>query len=443
MTSCSPDPNQLETLVRQAAAGTGATVLGIDESPGQSSDPGTDPSAAMFTQGSRRRRLWDLDGHAHCPVVGVCLPIAALRRVLNRVLGGQAVADDYELHCGVITECKLRTPISEAVQKELDRRYMPALRLAAKAKTTEALASYWHEASAGKDLPGAFWAVLTHARCTSALEHAVLGEVHMLQHQVGSAARADIVRSEALIDENAILARELGAAQQRSARHVAEHTRQVEQRQVELVRVRAELIGRDTALAMAREQLQMLEEAAPGLRSRFELAREGQRQAERIHDLQRALLQSQQEAERQRRRADEATLELQHRNTQRQQVATDPDDATASRDGLAALQNRAVLCVGGRTAVVPVYRQLIERTGGRFMHHDGGEEDSAAKLDSTLAAADLVICQTGCISHDAYWRVKDHCKRTGKRCVFVDTPSRAGLERALNEVQGVAAPEGA
>jgi hypothetical protein len=69
------------------------------------------------------------------------------------------------------------------------------------------------------------------------------------------------------------------------------------------------------------------------------------------------------------------------------------------------------------------------------MNHDGGDEDSAAKLDSTLAAADLVICQTGCISHDAYWRVKDHCKRTGKRCVFVDTPSRAGLERALGEVQ--------
>jgi hypothetical protein len=84
---------------------------------------------------------------------------------------------------------------------------------------------------------------------------------------------------------------------------------------------------------------------------------------------------------------------------------------------------------------VPVYRHLVERTGGRFLHHDGGEEDSPAKLDSTLAAADLVICQTGCISHDAYWRVKDHCKRTGKRCVFVDTPSRAGLERALGEVQ--------
>lgn len=34
--------------------------------------------------------------------------------------------------------------------------------------------------------------------------------------------------------------------------------------------------------------------------------------------------------------------------------------------------------------------------------------------------ADLVVYQTGCISHNAYWRVKDFCKCTGKRCVFVE-----------------------
>jgi hypothetical protein len=27
--------------------------------------------------------------------------------------------------------------------------------------------------------------------------------------------------------------------------------------------------------------------------------------------------------------------------------------------------------------------------------------------------------------------VKDHCKRTGKRCLFVDNPSSASLRRAL------------
>jgi hypothetical protein len=380
--------------------------------------------------GSRRRRLWELDGHAHCPLVGVCLPIAALRRLVDKVLDGHALAGDYELHCGVIAECKLRTPISEALQKELDRRYMLALRQAARAKTAEALASWWDEALRCQHIAGAFWATLTHARCTPALEDRVLGQVHMLQHQAGMAARVDLDRFEALIDENAVLARELGAAQQRCTRQAADHGRRGEALQADVLRLRAELIGRDTTIGQLRESLQTLEEAAPGLQTRFELARENQQHLEQIHTLQRTLLQAQQEAERQRRRADELGAELAQRHAEAPEA-----DEPAGRAEIVTLHDRAVLCVGGRPASVPVYRRLIERTGGRFLHHDGGEEDSAAKLDSTLAAADLVICQTGCISHDAYWRVKDHCKRTGKRCVFVDTPSRAGLERALGEMQ--------
>lgn len=47
---------------------------------------------------------------------------------------------------------------------------------------------------------------------------------------------------------------------------------------------------------------------------------------------------------------------------------------------------------------------------------DGVDE---AALEASLAAADMVICQTGCLSHNAYWRVHDHCQRTGKTCVLV------------------------
>ncbi len=51
------------------------------------------------------------------------------------------------------------------------------------------------------------------------------------------------------------------------------------------------------------------------------------------------------------------------------------------------------------------------------------EREERAALEDVLVAADLVICQTGCVSHDAYWRVKDHCKRTGKQCVLDNQPT--------------------
>ena len=101
------------------------------------------------------------------------------------------------------------------------------------------------------------------------------------------------------------------------------------------------------------------------------------------------------------------------------------------------LRHQTVLCVGGRTGSVASYRDVIERVGGRFAHHDGGLQDASGVLDASLAAADLVICQTGCISHNAYWRVKDFCKRTGKRCVFVENPGTACLKRALSTLQPV------
>ncbi|MGA8391095.1 MAG: DUF2325 domain-containing protein, partial [Burkholderiaceae bacterium] len=103
----------------------------------------------------------------------------------------------------------------------------------------------------------------------------------------------------------------------------------------------------------------------------------------------------------------------------------------------ATLDGKSVLCVGGRTGAVDAYRQLIETRGGRFMHHDGGVEESLHRIDAALAAADLVICQAGCISHNAYWRVKEQCKRSGKRCLYLKSAGVSGLSRLIDSESSV------
>ncbi|MCU7373281.1 DUF2325 domain-containing protein [Paucibacter sp. O1-1] len=385
-----------------------------------------DDSAQPLARGSRRRRLWELPSQALCPVIGVCLPMPVLRRRIDKSLGGSTVASDYDLHCGAINECGSRSAVAETLQRELDQRYAIALRQSAQHKSTEALTRWWAAAQLSNDVAGSLWATLTHARCDAGLQEQVLRDIHMLQHQVGAANRADLQRLEALLDENQILGRELAQAQSRSSRLLAERAGQIERLQSEQLRLRGELLGRDTAMAGLREDLQRLEAAVPGLRNRQEQADQIRLQQGRIHELERALLAAQQQVERERRRVEETRQML--------DLARAPQPASEPDLALPELSERAVLCVGGRQAVVPIYRQLIERTGGRFLHHDGGEEDAVAKLDASLAAADLVICQTGCISHDAYWRVKDHCKRHGKRCVFVDKPSASSLQRALGHL---------
>ncbi len=412
---CERDSNQLEVMQRPSTARVDAHAA----------------KATSAGQGSRRRRLWELDGHAYCPVVGVCLPISTLRRMAAKVWGVQSKVNDYDLHCDAVADCKHRSPLAEAVQRELEQRFAALIQQSTKVKTTEALAAWWRDTSPCKGLAGAFWATLTHPRCSPELEREVLGEVHMLQHQVGMAQRVDLQRFEALMDENTTLARELGQAQQRSTRQATELTRRVDDQQSQMMQLRAQLITRDTALMALRADMQALEADIPGLKGRVVLARETQQLAERIHALERALLQSQQACERQSRRAQAMAAELKARDASQENPAA---LGTVSESGT-RLDECSVLCVGGRAASVPLYRHIVEGTGGRFLHHDGGEEESAAKLDATLAAADLVICQTGCISHNAYWRVKDHCKRTGKLCVYVENPGTASLKRALAELQ--------
>lgn len=410
---CRHEQAPLAALVREATLGMGVSVVSIDPPP----------------QSSRRRRLWELDGHAHCPVVGVCMPIAALRRIVDKVLGGRALADDYELHCGAVADCKGRTRLAEALQRELDRRYMGPLRQVAKLKTTEALADWWDEALKGHDIAGALWATLSHPRCAPVFEHRVLGQVHMLQHQAGMAARIDLRRFDALVDENAVLSRDLSTALHRQSRAVDEQARRAQTQDDEIARLRTELIAAEQSAARLRGELQELQASVPALKSRVELASHAEQQAERIASLQVALEASQQESARQMRRAAALASELQQMRDAAVPESTAAEPAPESV--VPRLADHAVLCVGGRPAAVPVYRHIVERTGARFLHHDGGAEDSSAMLDATMAAADLVICQTGCVSHDAYWRVKDHCRRTGKQCVFVETPSAAGLKRAL------------
>ncbi|MEO8119505.1 MAG: DUF2325 domain-containing protein [Rhodoferax sp.] len=86
----------------------------------------------------------------------------------------------------------------------------------------------------------------------------------------------------------------------------------------------------------------------------------------------------------------------------------------------ADLREKAVLCIGQDGSGASVAQQVVEMAGGHFLHHDGSDGEDAAALEASLSAADLVICQTGCVSHGAYWRVQDHCKRTGKQCVLVE-----------------------
>ncbi|MEG0820681.1 MAG: DUF2325 domain-containing protein [Burkholderiaceae bacterium] len=363
----------------------------------------------------RRLKLWELGASAHCPVIGTCLPLAALRRIATRFDDtAHRLGDDYALHSQVVAQCGWRSPLTEAIQAELERRHALALRQVQGCKSDLRLQTYWEAERDGAEVGAALWACLTHARCGGLLAKRILGEVHMLAHQVGSRERTDLARLRALETQNADLRQAIAAAQTR-AQQLSEAAAAAERHRSGLEIQLGGAAARSRSLEARVAELESLE--------RKEDPRLAERAA-RIRQLERAIGKLQ---------------AARHAGLIVGAAAPAPPSSLSPLPVPPAalpvrLNDAAVLCVGGRPSAVPTYRKLVEGQGGRFLHHDGGTEESAARLDASLSAADLVICQTGCISHNAYWRVKDHCRRTGKRCVFVDQPSAAGLARGLRRI---------
>lgn len=387
--------------------------------------------------GSRRRRLWDLPDNCHCPVVGVCLPLRTMRKLMSKIVGDQLISD-YDMHTGAVSVCNSRNHISEVLQRELELRYTVVIKQFKSIKDTPALALRWNQAIEEGDVTGAFWAGLTHPHCNQTLQEKMCRDMHMLQHQAGAHVRVDVAKMNTLIAENGVLTKELGRVQERITRLVNEKMTEITRLNTTLMQLQADIVGKDTEITVLKADKAELEMSTPDLMSRVQLNEQLDYLRERNRELERSQLALKQQLEqstlaRERSEAVELARLQQQQAEQREAAQKRPLQNTD-------LQQKIVLCVGGRDGNLGAYRDLIECAGGQFEHHDGGREDNLKQLNSNLTAADVVICQTGCISHNAYWRVKDHCKRHGKPCVFLENPSATSMARSLEALTAASEP---
>ncbi len=377
----------------------------------------------------RRRKLWELPHAYHCALIGTCLSVAEMRRLAPRSGFDVSNMSDYSLHTVVVGYCENRCALTEAIQRFLDKRHALAIARFAPATDAAGISAVWHESLArGEDIPGALWAAWTHPATDEDVGRDIHGSIHMLSHQIGATVRADLRQLELhrgdasrLRAENDALRRDMSAARQAHDKIAAALRRDLataEQRA-------AQYQGRELELAATARSLHRqagVQERAAALADRVKLLeRRNAADAQRIAQLEREL----------GSRRDELAA------TEEALVTALGDGAAAPVCGRdcppgAALEGRCVLCVGGRSGLVEGYRKLVEHRGGRFLHHDGGQEESLHRIDAAIANADAVVCQSACVSHAAYWRLKEACKKLGKPCVFVQSPGVGSFARSLS-----------
>ncbi len=381
-------------------------------------------------RGSRRKRLWEVDSSCHCPIVGVCFDLPQIRKLVIKHLHLDAHASDFDVHVAAVRECGERNALSEALHKDLERRYALTIQQFRALRDEDELLSAWRQAVDDGRFAPALWTTITHPACGPMVARQLYGQVHMLQHQVGACRRIDAGELQTLRATQTMLRRELAAVESELIDARTARSAEIERLKLALSEARAHVARQEGVCARYQGELDALKAAVPEFDKLSAIAKRA-RDAEamcRTLKLQR----QEQEAALMQARAQIERLERVLGQALHSAAGEDPHDTARQRT---VLTGRHVLCVGGRIGAATLYRDLVERLGGQFTHHDGGLEENIARLDASIAAADAVICQAGCISHNAYWRVKEHCKRTGKTCVFLKTPGLTAFLGGLDALQ--------
>lgn len=357
---------------------------------------------------SRRTRIWDLSHHIHCSIVGTCLTTGELRLVLVRtglVVDG---ASDHELHSKGVQLASERDKLGKLLNKALDKRHKAAIGRYDKAATADDIRSLWQSDLKNGDIPGGYWAAVTHPGATDDLIRQIFGEVHMLSHMVGAANRADIRRLRELEIENDRLHEKLARQEGHLRDGIASRDGKIRELSALLSRHLSNT-GRSTDSDDAGVDRKALEGLIADLERRLQL------EASRRAEVEERLARAQEDVRRERTRSHE--LERREAALREDLEAVETRFAAAGEGEavtLPRLDGRSLLYVGGRTDKLGHLKAVAEGCGGHFLHHDGGVDDRSGLIAGLVSRADLIVFPVDCVSHEAVTLVKRLCRQMSK-----------------------------
>ncbi len=373
---------------------------------GLSAAPRVLPLGSLPAPKRERSKLWELNESVHCSVIGTCLTTRELRRAMGKVVQTDvSVFTDHDLHAQAVGLCNGANAAAKILQKTLDRRHEAIIKRFSRLQGETAVLAAWAEARKEGDIPGAYWAVLTHPDTGHTGLRQAFGDVHMLSHLVGAANRADIKRLTALEEENAALR----AKVERQQLHLHEA---ISSRDATIRQLSGLAAGQISAGSEKTN-----DEALAGLRHLVsELQARLERDAGRYERLERRAAEAQAAAQHWQQRCKSAEAEAATLHQELAALEQQPDAPDTSSAPL-WLPAENILYVGGRPGCVDRLRTLLVASGGVLLAHDGGREDHPSLLPGLISQADRVAFPVDCVSHDAALAVKRICRQLGKAWV--------------------------
>ncbi|MGE0628510.1 MAG: DUF2325 domain-containing protein [Hyphomicrobiaceae bacterium] len=372
----------------------------------------------------KRARIFELNSNLHCSIVGTCLTMSEMRHVLVKLdVDGARFATDHEIHAqGVLLAARQDTG-GKLLNKTLDRKHKTHISRFAKAATGAEVLEIWDSFVRDGDIPGAYWAALTHPAATDEEIRKIFGEVHMLSHLVGAANRADIRRLRELEEENARLSEKVRRQQAHLREAVLSRDRIIAGLQQSLAAATKSCTLQPCCDAPSEENADTLTALTSRLAALTARSNRLRAKADRM---------AQEREEIKKERDDLAARECDLMKEIEALEARLNAGERPCRDNAPDMQGRCVLYVGGHANQVPQLRSAAERIGASFMHHDGGIDERSGLITAMVGRADLVVFPVDCVSHVAVAAIKKACRQMDKPYRPLRSSGRASFLAALH-----------
>lgn len=372
------------------------------------------------TNRQTRFKLWQLQDCWHCMVIGTCLSLEDVRQAASKSSLSVSDKSDYAIH-QLAVECAANKqhPLTQRLQKLLEKKYAPVIKQFRAAKTAEQLCELWSSGWSSGEVAGSLWALITHPEVKRQIIMDAFGQVHMLSHLSGASVCVD--RRIRLKQENlnATLKNELKALQSRYDKATAMLREQRSQAEKERATARSLKAVADHATEQLHGSLTKSTQKSSGATSNHLI--------EQLREKNRELRQSVAEERVQKKRQAQEIERLQ------QLLSGYENDNRRTDTEALKLCGQCVLYLGGKIQQRRHIQAFVESCEGRFLHHDGGRESCPHRIAELVGQADVVMCPTDCISHGAMEKARSLCAKQDKPIVFMQRSSLSSFTRSLQE----------
>jgi len=337
--------------------------------------------------------------------------------------------------------------VSVLLNKALNKKFENSIRTFRKCASPREIIALWRESFNVGNIPGPYWAALSHPDIDYEVTIKIYSDVHMLSHLVGSSNRADIARLSELEFDLADALEKNKSLIVKNQEKLNKLRNEIENNQRTISRLERENSNLKVRLFVdspAQSVEEINEEFSQGVllsgesytallsehaHSESKVVRHNLRlvdDVERLNAEKRAL---QSELEVKGDELETLLAELHSANSFIQTFITKNDVHVPKCN----LYGKCILYIGGRESNICRMCDLVGKMNGRLIHHDGGREDSLAKLQGAISSADAVIFPVDCVSHSSALEAKKLCKKMVKPFMPIRSSSLSSLVTGLAE----------